>query len=394
MNSSQESALDFLNATTATFDDFFLSDLNTTMSPVAINIETKLDWIDYTQIAGLSLVAMFGIPGNALLVLVQYKSTEMSSADYLVANLAIVDLIDSSAMVGMQIYTSATRGAIPSILFCRFMAYLAYWTGISSAIFIGTLSIDRYLLTCRPFTNYSKKASKFQSVYIHLASLIICLPTFIFQEYNDATKTCAYTLPKTFMDVYFMSLAILFVVDFNVVAVLYSKIAYKLRMQLKKREAVVKSLSKSTKQDFKVKEIICKTRSRTGFSDIDKVDCQNTSENANRAGDEMASRQYSCIHNTTPVYNEATVSSTKVRKKATNRATLIIFLMSVIYILSFAIVSMIIFFKKSLGRAFYQLVPLVQEAKNIANPVLFVSMSSKFRNNVNRTVCRRFKKYS
>lgn len=393
MTSTSEAISVKFSDTTTSCEYCFKEDLNISVVNETIATKTSLDWVDLVEIVLHALVALSGIPGNVVVVLVQLKATDITSTDYLIANLAAVDLIDSSVIGALKVINIFSRD-IASTVYCKMYAFPGYWVGMLSASFIGALSIDRYLLACRPLSNNCiKTRPKLLCVGIYLLNFILSTPTIILREYDDALKECFYIFEKT-INIYFMFLAMLILIDFTVVAVLYCKIALLLRRRMKKQEIKAKFTCKyklGYSQDIHSNANLLTHSGYVNSTQLEIVS-ENTSvetRSTNDAGDfnHFKENQNSQVHYISQIGTPKDATISKSKKKLTNRTTLIIFLISVIYIVSYTIAAVVIVYKNRLGQSLYQLLPFIRKINNIANPVLFATMSSKFRKNAKRILC-------
>lgn len=136
-------------------------------------------WVRSMELAYLSAVVVFGIPGNGLIILVQLKNKSKSSTDCLVLTMAGFDFICASFNAVLQAFqnTRVVWRFIASSFLCQLFIFLSFMTGGSTTLLMAGIAVDRYIKTCRPLnTFYSTKKAKHLCVVISCASILLALP--------------------------------------------------------------------------------------------------------------------------------------------------------------------------------------------------------------------------
>lgn len=326
--------------------------------------EEPLKWDEYAVIVCLFVYALIGATGNFLICVVQFSLQEKSSTDYLIAGLAIIDIIDSTTNTTVQILLYWYGLSILSSSICRIRSFAAQFTGLSAAAFIGVLSVDRYFLTCKPFSRvYSVKTAKCLCVIIPLAVGVLASPFAIFKTNVYGGNSCSYS-NEYFMRALRVSIVGIIVFIFVVIITCYTKIAIMLRKRIKTRFRYSEAESKQTETQFP-----------NCSQSPEKTSSTNTDYNGKHA-------------KINRVVKDQRAEQATRKEKAMNRTTILLFVISVVFAISFSSGILYVLLENTLIRAFKNFLIILRRSSAVSNPILLVSMSSKFRNRARTLVFR------
>lgn len=142
----------------------------------------------------LSLTFIFGIMGNLLLIsfVLFYKKNNKLTKIFIM-NLAISDLLLILICIPTTIYVNYRPFKwIFGIIGCKLSSYVQSIAVSSSVLTITVISIDRYIIICKPFilrTSYTKYKVNFIVLLIWIFSLVINLPLPIMKSVEKFEKT-------------------------------------------------------------------------------------------------------------------------------------------------------------------------------------------------------------
>lgn len=339
-----------------------------------------LDWLDFSLLAFLALTAFIGVFGNALIVFIQLKTIDIKSTDYLIAGLASVDIVDAIVLTTTNSMVTLSQNTMLSPPYCKLAAFFGFGITISSALFIGTLAVDRYFLTCKPFNKiYTVKVAKRIAVIIPVSVSILVSPFLVFRTHVPGEKSCSYIEGYTkVMNGLSTSLVVIVVVIFAVTLICYFNIALMLRGRVKKR---MKDKSSGTKN-----------QTEASFSDIQNsastVSTLALSTNAEKEK-HLGTKQPLPPGDGQKAREKPVKSKEKLAEQRANRTTLIMFLILVSFCFTWSAGIAFSFLINTL-KSFHlkRTLLTMKRFAVVTNPVLFVSMSSKFREQVRQLICR------
>ena len=415
-NQSDSSNFPLFNDTTT--ERIFTHDKGFSHSP-------SLDWIDFVELTCLFAFVLIGTPANALTFVVQCWIPDKVSTDILIAGLALVDFFNSTVMTPFNLVLSGYKMAIFSTPFCRSMSFSAHLTALSSAAFIGALALDRYMLSCRPFNQwYSKQVAKRVCVIIPLSVGVLACPILFMLNKVEGKLTCTFPEHLQIVNTVISNIILLLIAsDFIIIIVCYSNIALLIRKQNKAR---VKRMGSRIDRDrlstgtwFGSTGNQCQT-STTDTEDVvlhkATQDNKHTTVNENANDDEPVELSgnrdtVSCVKQeganddkdknssinansvTKPTNMTNTVQTTHVttkhfkQKDQANRTTGFLFLISLIFMISWSLGVIFVIYGQVLSRVLQQLLHLGIRVNVVTNPLLLMLMSSKFRRNLKQQVC-------
>lgn len=380
-----------------------MEQLNATLNTTVIKEQfyVSLDWVDYTELTLLGLIVLIAAPGNGLIILVQMKTKDKISTDIIVAAIAVFDLLDSVVNVPFNVMTAALKEKSNSLLFCKFSAFCAFWTALSSSAFIGILAVDRYFLTCLPhFTKYNKTIARNVCFVTPFITAFISSPYFFFISYEEVTRKC-YPSNPSFIEKFNPVLILIILLDFVVITVLYAKIAIMLRKRNMKRQkgCQFNSIAITNTAIEESSHTTVLSSGNTNSISIEDIGNENLPEE-NLGKGEFPSHKITggifkekdmenVIPHSKSVTKTVNDSSNKTSERSLKKITILVFLISVTYMLSWTFGSVVIITGNYVGRVLSQLLYLGRRANIVTNPILFICMSTKFRATAKKIICGR-----
>ena len=136
-------------------------------------------------IAYLCLLAVTGMPGNILVCVVYRKVYTLSMPKYYIFWLAVNDTVNSFIII-LELVSVIRPYSYPSEWLCKITIFLEMWPTMTSGVWLGVISIDRYRKVCQPF-GWQIRQHQARNIYIVLVSVafVVSLPTLVFFGKRD-----------------------------------------------------------------------------------------------------------------------------------------------------------------------------------------------------------------
>lgn len=368
------------------------------MENASVNISNQLAddssvslplWVNYLDSSFLALICLIGIPGNSLILIIQRQNREKSSTDILIAGMAFYELICSScnAMVRIGMNTKVWTH-IGSDTVCGVHLFMIYTTTFASAYTLAAIAIDRYFKTCRPLsTFYTVKTSKVICGIISCVSFITAISPSITYKLDFRFDCSVAPRYETFQFFWDMALILSTMIIFAIFIFSYLNIAITLYQRVRVRSngkttnvsgnsetpSDQPSLLKAFKKlrFIKVRPVV----QSANTSDSNGPSAASTSQRTEQGETTQPESQPSSKTTIRRNYRPATLAGETV-----NRTTLMLFLLTVIYAVTFTISNIFVLTRDAvLGRIMLKLGKSLLMVNCITNPVCFFGMSSKYR---------------
>lgn len=326
----------------------------------------------------MSILFLFSVPGNILIIFVQFKTRGKSSTDYYIITMAVFDLLIGSVVSPMYILRNFnnTWTAVRGMLFCRLQVFMTIMATIASTLLLGAVSVDRYMLTCRCEASMGFKLrtrAKLSGIGISVISVVFSVFNMMIVGYDNYSDDCEYLVQYKVASYAVSALMMLmFICVFSTIVVCYTRVSVMLRHRHNKRMEL----------RLNITDMDCSEKSHNRFSDFrqsskarqngikrstydKKLDDQKTLEGAidiftiqNHNPNKVHNNHDCSKENETSVKYEAIKTTNSryacnkvapelnLRKKhditlkeerTLNRITLMLFLISVVYILSYIV---------------------------------------------------------
>ncbi|XP_045198344.2 type-1 angiotensin II receptor-like [Mercenaria mercenaria] len=143
-------------------------------------------WCQNLCAAYVCCVFFVGLPGNALVVIVQTKVKVKSSTDWFVMVLAACDLL--RLVVNLPVYflgvTSLWKHVATSVG-CKLHAFIHFQTFLSSALLFCLIGIGRYFKVCLPHSNcFTPKTAKYASITVIVLATVLTIHHYFISGLN------------------------------------------------------------------------------------------------------------------------------------------------------------------------------------------------------------------
>ncbi|XP_070568351.1 D(2) dopamine receptor-like isoform X3 [Ptychodera flava] len=193
------------------------------------------------QVIPMVALALIGIVGNGLVLVVYGKRRRKTCPHYFIMTLAANDLFICSVILPYFVY-SHTVDKFTNAAACKTFTYTWFVSIGNSLLITGAIAVDRYNAICRPLNfSFTLKKAKVVVVACFLVSLILALPVFFmygisYRERQGAfVYMCDYVCNPKVDLVFFRVFFALYCVLVASTLVLYSKIIMTVRTQIRVR---------------------------------------------------------------------------------------------------------------------------------------------------------------
>lgn len=374
----------------------------TTSDDFSDNLEVSR-WAEVLNIIIMMTIVILGVSGNGIIIIVQIRNRERSSTDYYVGTMAVFELFCAGFNSLLIVFNNIASiwPVIASQTLCCIRAYASFLASISSTFLLTALAIDRYVLTCKPFnTYYSREKAKRICVCIVAVSILGSIPTLTLTTFDDTKIKCMQTVKNPVLqNILQLFFGAAYMILFLVVIFCYSKVTILIRRRHQQRnevrlEQVQASTSKhstlSTERKCSSKERCLKNKNRVAPEipcekmSIEIVSVENLSNDGPSTSKARAADVKMSDRSNEPIDRSADAEIRKIEMKKINRTTLIMFLITTIYILSWVVhwLNNSLVSRATLsGRNVIHLTTNLYMINCVTNPIFFIAMSSKFRRN-------------
>ena len=176
-----------------------------------------------------------GVPGNSLVLFVLSNLKRKTSTDWFVIFIALCDVISLLLHGVLSLSTNADLWKIVHTQFlCKFDSYVAHFVFLQSSLLITCVGVDRYVKTCKPhsvfFTPKSALICCFTITIVSALFNISHLFTTKLNRYGDCVLDSS---KATIRITLYIVLFIIFTICSVAIAVMYSKIAIRIRSRMK-----------------------------------------------------------------------------------------------------------------------------------------------------------------
>lgn len=169
---------DFQNLTSPYCVNCSNSTVEPTVDPDEAYISFILNVLSIAIPVLFSLIAVIGIGGNLLVIIVVVSNKQMrNSTNMLILNLALADMF----FIVICVPFTAVGYVMPQWpfgdAFCKFYNYMIYVTAYASMYTLVMMSIDRYLAVCHPIWSMGIRTEKNTLIVIIASWFVITLST-------------------------------------------------------------------------------------------------------------------------------------------------------------------------------------------------------------------------
>lgn len=374
------------SASTATFmeDEAGNASFSNNTNPFVFTYDPfKFDYLDILEIGILGAIGLIAAPCNFVLILVQLQLKEKASTDYFITTLAAFDLFGATFNVAMHLMHTGLKKYVLSPVFCKLMVYGAYFVSFESAFLIGAIAVDRFIMAILPLNKiYNAQIAKIVCICLSVTSCCLTLPYFFLLTMHPTLFYCAYVEGvATLMDWWNRGLIFLIALTFVTVITSYLSIAV---MLIRRHTQAVRS--KATKAKL---NISCVDNSDTmGFTV--KETSKEVTSGPQMAADRPLPNNSLSGNEARPCKSKEKAAKKDQKEKARTmqKVTMIMFLISVMYMISWGAASSVIATNFTLPPEYSRYAHLLRRSTMVSNPILYMSLSSKFKSTAKRLFCK------
>ncbi|XP_060586759.1 atypical chemokine receptor 4-like [Ruditapes philippinarum] len=352
------------------------------------------DWANISGIIFMTLVTIAGIAGNSLIIVVQLKTRDKTSTDFLVLAMAAFELYCSGINNSLSVLRSfrIIWTSIVSSSVCCFETFSIYLTSISTTFLLTATALDRYIQTCKPLNSYySKSNAKWICLTLVVSSVILSAPSIGIITADMESLDCVRNMENIVLATIFdLFLSAAFLAMFVIVVVCYSKVTIMLRRRRRQKEMVTNTCTSGTyplavRQQLKIpRNKVCPTSTQETLENCPSTDVM---EDDTNNAHELHSQEVSQVSAASQTTGQAAIRKNRSERKILNRTTLIMFLITTIYILTWLIHFIVVWIvppMTSSGRAVLHLVAGLYRINCMTNAIFYITMSSRFRQNAKK----------
>ncbi|XP_060602686.1 uncharacterized protein LOC132755785 [Ruditapes philippinarum] len=387
-------------------------------------------WTSYTFISCMILIALIGIPGNAIVLAVLQKLREKSSTDYFVFSMSIIDLYSATVNTVSYVlhYEPSIWKLLSSITFCRLHVFSIGFPNITTTLLLGATAYDRYRRTSSNTIKDSRTASttaKRFSIGILVSGLSYSTFFIFTTSYESATQTCGregnYMLIAS---VFSVIMGLVFISMFMVVIVCYTKVAIILHRHHKtmtKAEKYPTEENKTKKNtttsnrrlsnhsdgnvfdvessrefpiDFQSSEVVHSTERSVNDVKITNDDrIPSYSKNMVNIAEACEQSRYDSKMPQKQILASVDDAKEKRSRKMVNRTTLMMFFITLVYVSTWVLnwtASIYGLLTDSRSSSAVFLTQKIFMINCMTNPLFYIIMSSKFRQKAKKLLCFTF----
>ena len=378
-----------------------------------------IQWLWVGEITYLTIIFTIGTVGNCLVILVELQNKIKYSTDYLVIAMSTFEVLCATLGSARHVmeYTPAIWDSVKSTAFCQFSWLVGYTTGMSSPVLLTAISIDRYILTCKPLTQwYDVRTGKYLAIVLSLAIVVLGFPSGL-AVHVDEVLLCEGTSDWINLEMYTNVLIFVTFLSFFIIIISYIMIGRTIHQRNRQRRA---NQPQTTSSDFGHSQSESRTKSsrfsfRRVFNVSNKIEAVHARLNTNKDIEQQEGRgehstctvsfyistdqstipddsnktDKSHTQTSTRIENNSVERYTKSHKaELMRRTTLITFVITVTYAITYFSAWTLFFVSWSpvVIHYLFHLTALLSMFNCASNPAYFFLLSSKFRQTAKKIV--------
>lgn len=387
---------------------------------IAWNYMNVPAWASYAHVVYLCILFVVALPGNTLIIMVQFKNSHKTATDNYVMTIAMFDL--ACALVNIPFHGirdfKIVWERLSSSFLCRFGAFVGYMSVLSSTSLLAAVAIEQFLKICKPLWIFPRcETGKRRSIAIGACSVLFATPPFVFFRLGS-NGLCQLTTGLQEAMLSYNKLAVISVITaFCFISLAYISIVVTLRKRHHQRVHVeqIKRLHVGVSGSSENPQVLEGSASKEAINEPSTEDnlritseitpCSSTSKQTeNVTGTLFNDAEYSRSLNEKKAKD--TIGPTKAKSYQTTssdglprrlvverlsitRTSRIMFLITLIYMITYgwsaAIVASGFTLFGTLVQFWARSIVLINCA---TNPILFYGMNSTFRKEVKKVICK------
>jgi hypothetical protein len=197
------------------------------------------EWVTLEQVVFSGVIVLVGIPGNMLIIITFAYSPGKSSTDFMVFSMGVSDLLGSAVCATMNLlrFIPVVWARLGSKWFCRTFEFFTVSTGGISSLILGLVAFERYMKTCRPFSDVlTTSRTKLVCISLYVLVTILIAPTFGIERFDYRTGACFIIDHESKWSIVLYVITILSFLSYIFTAVAYTRIAFALCFRLKLKQ--------------------------------------------------------------------------------------------------------------------------------------------------------------
>ena len=187
--------------------------------------------LDFVLLPGYAFIVVVGLIGNSLILTVVKKKRYMhTTTNFLLANLALADLLTLLWCIpGIALQYVTHPGGVLGDILCKFitMNHLAGISLLVAGLTLTLVSVERYNALVNPLNvrlRLTKENVRYPIAIMWIFGFIFVLPLFVVEHWNETRQSCVLHWKKPSSTIYWSLLVMLVTIAFFVVCFCYFNI--------------------------------------------------------------------------------------------------------------------------------------------------------------------------
>lgn len=281
-----------------------------------------------------AILMVIGTPGNAIVWIIYYSRWRRSSTRVFILALASLDLINCTLTLPVEIFMLFNYVTFDHSFVCKLSRFTTYTCNTAAALILIAIAVDRYQRICKPHQNaISTRTSKLICWLSVIVALMTTWPSLVIYGTQDYPKMGVYLkiclienayVTTRYPLAYFTFNCICTLINFVTLTVLYTFVGVRVCQRWKFRATSVRSMSSVTMDD----DEDCPTENHS-LAKNSKRSTKNDPPPSPRSAIKMAFLDIKSTFKRT----QSTASNKRVLR--IGKTTLMLFLVTLVYIISF-----------------------------------------------------------
>ena len=338
------------------------------------------------------VLMVVGVVGNPLAIYIYGFRWEKTTLKYFLLSLAVLDLVNCVITMPTEIAMLLNFYYFPNAEICKFSRFTTYVMNNASSVIFLVIAVDRYIKICKPYrSSISVRASKITCCLALVAGVCVSWPAIVMYDRNDVRITADVTGAvcgvdsskyKPYLFAFFIYLWVACGLIGVVLSVLYILIWKAIVIRKMKKQSWSSVSEKSSKRSDAEKASHNERCSMTSPKHV-------TSDN--NAMEHATLKDCSCVLSNE---NRGHKRESKLRKGLSKfhpgRSTMMLFAITVVYVVTFLPFLVITIIRTHVGESFYPSLSKQEEiavniflrsylVNNCANPIVYGLFNAQFR---------------